>query len=494
MPGGPPPGVRKSKFVKKVFDPNSLAAKKSKEAVRLPKEKEGSGSTEIWRIENIKDLAPVDKREYGQFYAGDSYVILYKYEDEGGREQAFIYFWQGRKSTQDEKAASAMQAKDLDDKMGGYPVQVRVEQGKEPPHFFKIFEGNLVIHAGGIGSGFKNVDQADEYDDDGTRLFHVRGTNDYNTRAVQVDERASSLNSGDTFIFECPEQLYIWFGKGCSGDEREFAKRVAPKIHGLQCKNRAVETVYEGDEPVEFWKALGHDDEDERPSYGTADLGDDGEGAEWRPPRLFQVSNARGYIWAEEIFDFCQDDLIPEDCMILDTNADVFIWLGEEARAEEKKGAMEMATEYVKGIPERKVEDTTFMVIKQGKEPPNFTMHFGGWDFDMWSNGKSYEDMVKEMMAQNPAEGAVALTVDLGEALKKYTPGGTIYPYKKLTASDWEQKCEGVQPDSKEQHLSEEEFAIHFKKPGGGSSYTKEEFNGLPQWKKLGLKKQAKLF
>jgi len=134
------------------------------------------------------------------------------------------------------------------------------------------------------------------------------------------------------------------------------------------------------------------------------------------------------------------------------------------------------------------------MVVKQGKEPPNFTMHFGGWDFDMWSNGKTYEEMVKEMMAQNPAEGAVALTVDLGEALKKYTPGGTIYPYKKLIAPDWADKCEGVQPDSKEQHLSEEEFAVHFKKPGGKDSYTKEEFNGLPQWKKIGLKKKAKLF
>ena len=50
--------------------------------------------------------------------------------------------------------------------MGGYPVQVRVVQNKEPPHFFKIFEGMMVVHDGGIASGFKNSEQEDEYDDD----------------------------------------------------------------------------------------------------------------------------------------------------------------------------------------------------------------------------------------------------------------------------------------------------------------------------------------
>ncbi len=48
---------------------------------------------------------------------------------------------------------------------------------------------------------------------DGTRLFHVRGTNDYNTRAVQVEEKASSLNSNDCFVLETPKCTYIWYGK-----------------------------------------------------------------------------------------------------------------------------------------------------------------------------------------------------------------------------------------------------------------------------------------
>ena len=38
----------------------------------------------------------------------------------------------------------------LDDEMGGFPVQCRVVQNKEPPHFYLIFKEKLVIHTGGI--------------------------------------------------------------------------------------------------------------------------------------------------------------------------------------------------------------------------------------------------------------------------------------------------------------------------------------------------------
>ena len=36
---------------------------------------------------------------YGQFYAGDSYIVLYTWMS-GTRENAIIYFWQGRHSSQ----------------------------------------------------------------------------------------------------------------------------------------------------------------------------------------------------------------------------------------------------------------------------------------------------------------------------------------------------------------------------------------------------------
>ena len=47
---------------------------------------------QIWRIEDF-EMAPLDRKLYGQFFAGDSYVILYTYLIEGV-EYYIIYFWQ----------------------------------------------------------------------------------------------------------------------------------------------------------------------------------------------------------------------------------------------------------------------------------------------------------------------------------------------------------------------------------------------------------------
>jgi gelsolin len=48
---------------------------------------------------------------------------------------------QGKDSTQDEKAASAIHTVREDSKLGGKAVQVRVTQGHEPRHFMRIFRG-----------------------------------------------------------------------------------------------------------------------------------------------------------------------------------------------------------------------------------------------------------------------------------------------------------------------------------------------------------------
>lgn len=56
-----------------------------------------------------------------------------------------ISLFKGRHATQDEVAASAIQAVHLDQQYSGEPVQVRVTMGKEPRHFMSIFKGKMVI-------------------------------------------------------------------------------------------------------------------------------------------------------------------------------------------------------------------------------------------------------------------------------------------------------------------------------------------------------------
>ena len=57
-----------------------------------------------------------------------------------------------------------------------------------------------------------NPQEEDSFNTSGTRLFHVKASNEYNIRAIEVAAKAASLNSGDCFILENKGDLYLWWG------------------------------------------------------------------------------------------------------------------------------------------------------------------------------------------------------------------------------------------------------------------------------------------
>ncbi|KJE93069.1 villin [Capsaspora owczarzaki ATCC 30864] len=465
--GTTPQGSNRSNIAR--VDPNkkvdvkgmhSQAAREREAAVD-----DGSGKLQIWRIENFEKVA-IPQAEYGQFYSGDSYILLYTYL-KNSKECYIIYYWQGLKSTTDEKGASAILATKLDDELGGAPVQVRVVQNKEPEHFLRLFKGKMMVHEGGKGSGFKNAAQADSYDTDGTRLFQVRGTNEFNTRAVQVAERAASLNSNDTFVLETPKKVYIWFGKGATGDEREIAKIVAKQVAG----GKEADNVSEGSEPADFWAALGGKGE-----YASSPRLADSAG---RAPRLFQCSNSKGYFYVEEIFDFDQSDLVEDDVMLLDTYDELVLWLGSGANDKEKAEAVRTATEYITTDPAGRDKDTPINVVKQGYEPPSFTAYFGAWDADKWSNGLTYEQLKAQIGSSGPTSGAALLS-----SVDKSGPVTKFYTFAQLTTHPIP---EDVDKAERERWLSDADFKTVFK-------MSREEFSKLPAWKKTDTKKKINLF
>ncbi|KAK3513395.1 hypothetical protein QTP70_014221 [Hemibagrus guttatus] len=323
---------------------------------------DGSGKVQIWRVEGGARV-PVDPSSYGQFFGGDCYIILYSYK-QGSREQHIIYTWQGLKSTQDELAASAFLTVQLDDSMGGAPVQVRVTQGQEPPHLMSLFKGKpMVIHSGGTSrkGGQTQVGT--------TRLFHVRTSTANATRAVEVKPCASNLNSNDVFVLKSPDSLFVWRGVGASDTEVIGAKFVVSYLGGKPVD------VTEGKEPAGFWAALGGKKEYQTSKTLKNTI---------KPPRLFGCSNKTGRLTVEEVpGDFSQADLATDDVMLLDTWDQIFLWVGKEANEVEKTGAPKIAKEYVDTDPSgrRGIPITT---IKQGTEPSTFTGWFQGWDAQMW--------------------------------------------------------------------------------------------------------------
>ena len=78
---------------------------------------------------------------------------------------------QGSHTSQDEAGTAALKAVELDDRLEGRAVQVRIVQGKEPPHFMAIFGGKMIIFEGGYASSFDGENNC--YFKDITELFDV---------------------------------------------------------------------------------------------------------------------------------------------------------------------------------------------------------------------------------------------------------------------------------------------------------------------------------
>uniref|UniRef100_A0A669B2E3 Scinderin like a n=1 Tax=Oreochromis niloticus TaxID=8128 RepID=A0A669B2E3_ORENI len=323
---------------------------------------DGSGKVQIWRVEG-GDKVAVDKSTYGQFFGGDCYLVLYSYNS-GGREKHIIYTW-WQKCTQDELTASAFLTVKLDDSMGGVATQVRVTQGKEPPHLVSLFKDKpMVIHQGGTSR------KCGETKPSSTRLFHIRKSGNNTTRAVEVEPTASSLNTNDVFVLKTPDCLFLWKGKGASSDEMAAANYVASLLGGTATG------VEETQEPAVFWAALGGKKE-----YQTSKAL---QGVV-RQPRLFGCSNKTGRLTVEEVpGDFSQIDLATDDVMILDTWDQIFVWIGNEANETEKLESPKMAKQYVDSDPSGR-RGTPITILKQGEEIPSFTGWFQAWDPKMWS-------------------------------------------------------------------------------------------------------------
>lgn len=442
---------------------------------------DGSGTLTCWRVEDFK-LAEVPKEKYGNFYGGDSYVLSYTYTKPGSsREEVIIYFWQGETSSLDEKGASALLAKEMDDNMGGKATQVRVVQGKEPAHFRQLFRGNLVVHAGGKASGFKNRDEGDSYDTDGIALFIVKGSDALNTSAKQVAEVAASLNSSDAFVLVTPSHCYAWKGRGATSEEQTMALHIANKLAGdfNGSGGRETVSVEEGCEPPEFWAAIG--------GQGEYASGYENDTEDAREPRLFHCSNAAGTFKVEEVEMFQQIDLLDEDVFILDVYSQLYVWVGSGSNTEERSKAMEFAQSFINNATDGRSNDIPIVRISANNEPLMFTSYFMGWDTELFNKNK-FEDPYEKKLREAAAKKAGTAVADAPAAAPAPAPvtvfsASGAYSYEELKSGI----PAGVDPSKKEEYLTEAVFQEKF-------GMDKAAFSAQPKWKRDAKKKELGLF
>uniref|UniRef100_A0A4W4DY27 Macrophage-capping protein n=1 Tax=Electrophorus electricus TaxID=8005 RepID=A0A4W4DY27_ELEEL len=331
----------------------------------------------VWRVEKM-DLKPVPKQLHGNFYTGDAYVLIFTTP----APSYSIHTWLGNECSQDESGAAAIFGAQLDDFLGGSPVQFREVQNNESLTFLGYFKSGIKYKQGGVASGFHHVVTNDV---DVKRLLHVKGRRVI--RATEVPLSWSSFNRGDCFIVDLGKDIYQWCGSECNHFERLKASQVAVDIRDNERNGRAkLQMVEDGSEV----QVLGP-----KPSIPAGSQDDETFERVNKKGRLYMVSDAAGSMKASVVAEsspFKQEMLSPSECYILDNGADgkIFVWKGPSANGAERKAAMKAAEQFIheKNYP----KNTQIQVVPGGGETTLFKQFFSNWrDKDQSTGpGKAY--------------------------------------------------------------------------------------------------------
>jgi len=296
---------------------------------------------EAWRIQQFK-VVPVAKHDIGKFYDGDSYIVLNTYKDrEDARKLKFdVHFWLGRFTTQDEAGTAAYKTVELDDFLGGAPVQWREVQGFESERFASYFPKGIIIQHGGIESGFHHV-KPEEYR---TRLLQLKGKK--HVRIHEVPLSHTSLNSGDVFVLDAGKVLIQWNGSKSGVLEKAKGAELLQAIEGEREGRASGRVVAESDNDADFWKLVGG----KGPVADAAAGGSDLEAEKKHVKELYKLSDASGKLTFTEVAKgekIKRSQLDTNDVFILNDGAEVFAWIGHKASVTEKKKALQFAQQYV---------------------------------------------------------------------------------------------------------------------------------------------------
>ncbi|KAM3604897.1 uncharacterized protein V6R79_017682 [Siganus canaliculatus] len=461
-------------------------------------------SVDVWHILEF-DYSRLPRQSIGQFHEGDAYVVKWKYmvstsvgrrqnpearSSGPGKEKCCYFFWQGRHSSVSEKGTSALMTVELDEERG---AQVQVQQGKEPPCFLQCFNGGMIVHAG-------KREEEEENTQSEWRLYCVRGEVPVEGHLLEVACHCSSLRSRASMILLNINKaiMYLWHGCKTQLHTRSVGNTAALKIKeqcpleaGLHSSSKV--TIHECDEGVEppgFWEALGRKD---RKAYDCM-LQDPGKFN--FTPRLFQLSSTSGEFVASEFFHpsrapdlvsslpFLQEDLYnaaQPALFLVDNFHEVYLWQGWWPQDSESTGsarirwdadrkcAMETVLQYCREKNEKKPQKS--YLIHAGLEPLTFTNMFPSWEHR--------EDVAEITEREAEVCHQIILVEDVLARLCQNT-----FPLAQLQARPLP---EGVDPLRLEVYLSNQDFEKALE-------MTREEYESLPGWKQVNVKKAKGLF
>lgn len=339
----------------------------------------------VWRIEDFQ-VVPWPEKRYGEFYDGDSYIVLHSYKvgsSDSGKLGHDIFFWLGAHTTQDEAGTAAYKTVELDEFLHGAATQHREVQSAPSDEFLALFP-RVSIRKGGVRSGFRHVEEEAPKEPIRTLLRVFRPGTGPSVVVHEVPTSWESLDDGDVFVLDTGDKIWVWQGKGCSPMEKAKAAQV---VHDMTlAKHIDVEVVAQAESRSRRVVALlGGTDEtpmsgfkQSRPVASAGARSASSGASTARPRKLFRLSDASGQL----SFDLVKDggrisatDLDGDDVFLLDdAGRAVWVWEGSGASREEKARWLAVAQAYIRHVRDE-VQDAHLVPlakVSQGSESRAF--------------------------------------------------------------------------------------------------------------------------
>lgn len=334
----------------------------------------------VWRIEKFK-VVDWAEEDYGQFFDGDSFIILNAYKVEDAIKYN-VHFWLGEDTSQDEAGVAAYKTVELDDLLGDLPVQFREVQNHESKDFLSLFP-SMSVMKGGVDTGFRHVEPA-TYP---PRLFLIKQLKGRRkkkkTVAREVTLGLEELNNSDVFVLDKGEKIYVLNTPEASVWEKRAANDFVGKVFTM--RNGRLEKAFiswEDDSPhaEEFWEALGGKPE-ELPETCEFKQKKEAENELFanHVNQLYHVTDDNGEVTVSLVQEGELDRSILEtendDVVLVDVGRVIYVWLGASCSKIEKQEAMRYASEHLaaSGRPLW----TPVKRVVSGGEPEDFWKCFG---------------------------------------------------------------------------------------------------------------------
>lgn len=349
----------------------------------------------IWRIEDF-EVVPWPREKYGQFYDGDSFIVLHSYKvgssssspqggdgDEEIKLGHDVFFWLGSHTSQDEAGVAAYKTVELDEFLHGRASQHREVQAAPSDAFMELFP-KMEIRSGGVRSGFRHVEQEEGPKDDVLtllRVFKHPGAGRDSVVVHEVEPTWQSLDEEDVFILDKGDKIFVWQGKKCSPMEKAKSAQV---VHDMTiAKHVDVEVLAQTESRSRVVFELLGGDEGSAPAaedyHRPRPLTRPAEAARGR--KLFRLSDESGELRfgaVQEGAAISRSSLDSGDVFLLDdAGRAVWVWQGAGASKGERASWLRVAQAYVRRLQQEAEEDdsahlTPIAKVVEGSESPAF--------------------------------------------------------------------------------------------------------------------------